>query len=220
MGFTLQAAVAEDNYWDVALRYAGEMHGFRIASGIGYQEDTEFNGPAGFTAVAAGSDVVCNVSCNTKATDLKGATSVIHVATGLFATWSWGKRDMDNLQFATGGALTSRDGGYWHLAAGISQNFFGLGATTIFGEYGNHKDMFGLQPGVAAAATITSSEVTNWGIGIRQNIDAAAMEVFAVYKHFEGDFTSSVASAANNIVLGRNNVSDINMFIVGTKLNF
>ena len=42
-GFTVQTAVAEDNYWDVALRYAGEHHGFRLAFGIGYQEDSEFN---------------------------------------------------------------------------------------------------------------------------------------------------------------------------------
>ena len=32
-GFTLQAAVAEDNHWDVALRYAGEFGGFRLAGG-------------------------------------------------------------------------------------------------------------------------------------------------------------------------------------------
>ena len=41
-GFTIQAAVAEDNFWDVALRYAGEFSGFRLAFGIGYQEDTEY----------------------------------------------------------------------------------------------------------------------------------------------------------------------------------
>ena len=34
MGFTLQAAVANDNFWDVALRYAGEFNGVRIAAGI------------------------------------------------------------------------------------------------------------------------------------------------------------------------------------------
>ena len=131
-GFTLQAAVAEDNYWDVALRYAGEFAGFRIAGGIGYQEDTDFN-TGTFVATLA-----CTGSCNQKATDLKGGLSILHVPTGLFVTGSAGKREIENLGGAT---AVNRDGSYWHIAGGISQNFFGIGRTTIFGEYGNHQDM-------------------------------------------------------------------------------
>ena len=93
-GFTVQAAVAEDNYWDVALRYAGEFGGFRLAFGIGYQEDTEFNwrlqigapsgaGPAILTGVDAGLRTA-------KESEMKGSASILHVPTGLFVTGAAG----------------------------------------------------------------------------------------------------------------------------------
>ena len=37
-GFSVSAAWGEDDIWDVALRYAGEFSGFRVAAGIGYGE--------------------------------------------------------------------------------------------------------------------------------------------------------------------------------------
>jgi len=197
-GFSVQAAVAEDNYWDIALRYAGELGGFRIAGGIGYSEMTEFNGAAGA--------FVCTVSCNQKATEVKGALSIMHIPTGLFMTGSAGTREVENAQFAAGGAINTRDGSYWHLAGGISQNFFGIGKTVLFGEYGNHSDML-----TFANVAVTSSDATNWGVGILQNIDAAAMEIFLAYKHFEGDFAAGAAVT---------NLRDMNMVIMGTRISF
>ena len=35
-GFVGSAAWGEDDFWDVALRYAGEHGGFKFAGGIGY----------------------------------------------------------------------------------------------------------------------------------------------------------------------------------------
>ena len=37
-GFIGSAAWGEDNFWDVALRYAGEFNGVKLAAGIGYQQ--------------------------------------------------------------------------------------------------------------------------------------------------------------------------------------
>ncbi len=206
-GFTLQAAVAEDNFWDIALRYAGEFNGVRIAFGIGYSEDTEFNQALGLAAGVLAPGVRCQGQCNQKSTDLKGAFSIIHTPTGLFVTTSAGRREVENLQLDTGGATFNRDGNYWHIAAGVSRNFFGIGLTTLYGEYGNHSDML-----ATLNTTIASSDATNWGLGINQTVDAAAMDVFLAYKHFEGDFTS-VAGA-------RTDVRDLNLFIIGTRLSF
>jgi len=197
-GFTLQAAVAEDNYWDVALRYAGEFNGVRVAFGIGYQEDTEFNAPAGFVA----NQVTCTDFCSKKATDFKGSGSILHTATGLFVTAAFGQRDMDNA-FAVG---DNRDGSFWWVASGLARNFFGIGTTTIFGEYGNHSDMLTM-----VNAGVLSSDATTWGLGINQTIDAAAMDIFLTYKHFEGDFRTAA---------GITNVRDLDMVILGTRVNF
>ncbi len=111
-GFTMQAAVAEDNYWDIALRYAGEFNGVRLAAGIGYQEDTEL-------AVA-----------NEKRSQLKGSASVLHVSTGLFANFAAGTTEED---------VSGDEGDFWHLTVGLARNHFGIGNTVLFGEYGEHK---------------------------------------------------------------------------------
>jgi hypothetical protein len=62
-----------------------------------------------------------------------------------------------------------------------------------------------------AQVAVTSSEATNWGLGVIQYVDAAAMEVFLTYKHFEGDFTTAA---------GVTNLRDLNMVILGTRISF
>ncbi len=247
-GFTLQAAVAEDNYWDVALRYAGEFNGVRVAFGIGYQEDTEFNAPAqrldqagalcGQPLVAATPTALqINASagrCDVKVTDLKGSGSVLHVPTGLFATFAAGKREIEGSLFTPGNASIQTYSGpdlkFWYLAGGVSRNFFGIGNTVLFGEYSESKG--GLEQATflgsnTGAYTLnvdgarTSSEVQHWGIGVNQFIDAAAMEVFAAYKNYSLDangFTG--ANLTLNNTVGNSGVSDISVFLVGTKINF
>jgi hypothetical protein len=225
-GFSLQAAVAEDNYWDVALRYAGEFGGFRIAGGIGYQEDTEFNGGAQYLNQAG---ALCTTHCDTKATDIKGSLSLLHVPTGLFVTGAGGKREMSG--HAVAGDATSRYAGpdltFWHVAGGISQNFFGLGRTVLYGEYTSAKG--GLEQaaftGVAGYAANTlfsgtsSSEMQQWGLGITQHVDAASMELFATYKNYSLEATGFTGT---NLSLnkGADGVSDFQTVIVGTRINF
>jgi len=198
-GFTLQAAVGEDNYWDVALRYAGEFGGFRLAFGIGYQEDSEFNGPSqGFGATS----VTCATLCDVKTQEVKGSASLLHVPTGLFVTGSGGQRQLDGTGTAGVPDLT-----YWMVAAGVSQNYFGIGKTVLFGEYGEHKGGLG-QTSFLVGASGLDSKVTNWGLGVNQFIDAAAMEVFLTYKHFEIEDNTLTS------------LSDMNVVIGGARVNF
>jgi hypothetical protein len=197
-GFTVQAAVGEDNFWDVALRYAGEFGGFRLAFGIGYQEDTEFNGAAG--------DVICTTNCNQKNTEFKGSASVLHVPTGLFLTGAAGQRSIDNK--TTAPASPTDDATFWYLAGGISQNWFGFGKTVLFGEYSEHKDF--AQQSVAAFAGGFPTDVTHWGLGVVQYVDAAAMEVFLTYKHYELD----------GVQLGGLPIEDFQTVIGGARISF
>jgi predicted porin len=69
-----------------------------------------------------------------------------------------------------------------------------LGATVFYGEYGRYEDMFSgvqfqdicfgpiFQP---FTCTIVGSEVERFGLGVVQEIDAAAMHVFARWQHQE-----------------------------------
>ena len=45
------------------------------------------------------------------------------------------------------------------------------------------------------------------------------MDIFLAYKHFEGDYTANAAAAGNQLV-GNNNMRDLNMVIMGTRVNF
>ena len=229
-GFTVQAAVAEDNYWDIALRYAGEFNGVRIAFGIGYQEDSEFNaGPQIGTSTAG---VLCATNCNVTTSDLKGSGSILHVPTGLFVTFAAGKRELEGSTAGTAAtAYTGPDLKYWYVAGGLSRNFFGIGNTVLFAEASNSQG--GLEQsmflGTTAGYTMnvggvrTTSEVDHWGLGITQYVDAAAMEVFAAYKNYSLDangFGQANLTLNNGSVVGGLGVHDISVFLVGTRINF
>ena len=226
MGFTLQAAVAEDNYWDIALRYAGEHHGFRTAWGIGYQEDTKFNSPFQPSPLNAAQQAgaLCDTRCDVKVTDWKGSSSLLHIQTGLFLTSAWGQREIDG--GAPGVNYNGQDLKFWYLAGGVRRNFFGFGDTVLFGEYSESKgglaqaNFLGTSSGCGTAAAgfnECSSKVTHWGLGVTQYVDAAAMEVFATYKNYEIDARGFTGV---NATLNNGGANDISVFVVGTRINF
>jgi len=163
MGFTAQAAIANDSFWDVALRYSGEFSGIRLAGGVGYSEDTNFNSafqqlatPTGgvaptvgalcqsVTATLAGatSASTINGNCNVKSQDWKASGSAMHEPTGLFMTAAYGKRALSGSQNpndAINTQYTGPDLTMLFLTGGISKNFFGIGNTIAFGEWSEHK---------------------------------------------------------------------------------
>jgi hypothetical protein len=153
--------------WDVALRYVGEFNGIRLAAGIGYRE-TENNGNVG----ASNSGVT--VAGTDNATTDKfwlGSGSIMHVPTGLFVSGGVGSRDRDST--AAGADFVN-----WHGQVGIEKNFFGIGNTTFFGEYG------------ASDFDIESATINNgtfWGIGFVQQIAAAASDVYLGYRSYDAD---------------------------------
>jgi hypothetical protein len=217
-GFNIQTAVAEDNYWDVALRYAGEFGGFRLAFGIGYQEDTEFNNQR--TGVKFG----CADACTLKAAELKGSASIMHVPSGLFLTGAAGNREWSGQQLP-GVNDNSKDTSFWYLTGGIAQNWTGLGNTVLFGEYGEYDNGTSNYVISGFQAPRPSTTVTMWGVGVTQHISAAAMEVFATYKNFDLDiqrgfaltgFTQGPPSAG--VVMGA--PKDLSIFMVGARMNF
>ncbi|MGH1350858.1 MAG: porin [Methyloligellaceae bacterium] len=103
---------------------------------------------------------------------IMGSGSVVHVPTGLFLTGAYYERDVDGV---------ATDSSMYYLQAGVKRRVFNAGSTTLYVEYSNNED-FAVETGGAA----TSSEVDVWGGGIVQNIDAAAMELYASFRGYEG----------------------------------
>ncbi|MEZ5856389.1 MAG: hypothetical protein R3D67_17170 [Hyphomicrobiaceae bacterium] len=118
---------------------------------------------------------------------------------------------MDNADSLTGPAGNqNHTEDWWYLSGGIAQNFFGVGKTVIYGEYGNYNG--GLRRN-AAFNNVIDSNVDMWGVGINQYIDAAAMEVFIAYKTFSIDETLTGGVPFTGM-------HDMQTVIVGTKINF
>lgn len=110
-GFILSAAWGDDDYYDVALRFAKEFNSVKIAAGIAYADDSR-EGETNFEQVI-------------------GSISVMHTPTGLFGNFAAGAREYDS----------GLEGSYWFVQAGIEKKFFSYGATTLYGEYGSYDEV-------------------------------------------------------------------------------
>ena len=209
-GFIFSAAWGEDDMWDVALRYAGEFSGIRIAAGVGYKQHNDNVGKNGADGIICADIAVdptqSGVDCNT----FSVSGSIMHVATGLFVSGSWSRTDDKNRDVLYGVNVQNEDR-HWYVVGGIEQKFFALGKTTIYGEYGNYEAgaalnagavrVFGAAEGGAAAlGRLASIDTTQWGVGLVQSIDAAAMDLYVGYKKYEADARTSATGAAAGAV--------------------
>ena len=89
---------------------------------------------------------------------------------------------------------------FWMIQGGITKNWFGLGNTSFYGEYGRAKDYIQSGPANSAIAAFqtrcngledANSDVNFYGIGVVQQIDAAAMELYLGWRRFESTVTGA-----------------------------
>ena len=237
-GFTLGASWGEDDYWDAALRYAGEFNGIRVAGALGYSVRSGYEGTPG--------DLFCSSECSKKLEQLAGSLSIRHMPTGLFFTGAAGKREMKNQDgdaggldidlgpgpdsaFNQGANRTSYSSSFFYLSGGVARNFFGLGDTVLYGEYsqwkGNGQDTnftADLPPtgpfenvGIGAYGG-SGSKLTHWGVGIVQHVDAAAMEFWLAYKNYSLSGFEFDSRSQGRI----GNFEDLHLITAGTRIRF
>jgi len=146
----------------------------------------------------------------------------------------------------------------WFLKGGIKRTWMPAGATVLWGEWGQYNDMFsglcglpnnfdapadcvafvptnfvvpnGPNKGlvISEAVAITGSEVTRWGLGVVQEIDSAAMHVFARWQHLELDLATTSLGFFDNGALAPNrfgrkvntSFEDLDIFQLGGVLFF
>ena len=185
-------AIDSTDFWEVALRYAGEFNGVRIAAGIGYRnEDNDITGIE--------NDVWL------------GSASTMHVPTGLFLSGGYGDIDSNDV-------FTSQRG--WWLIAGIQRNFFGPGATTFYGEYGdvNFKEQSIVGDGAIGDDTSRRADGNYWGLGVVQTVDAAAMDIYLQYRKYDLDGGDFVGRSDEVIYTGPG--SDASVIKAGALIRF
>jgi len=185
-GFSASAGWGEDDFWDVALRYAGKLGDFQVAVAGAYSQTTD---EGGNPLLAGGGD-------NQDVGYFQVGGYIEHNPSGLFVYGAYGTEQIDNAyRNPLGDAdvavnnLASDNPDHWMIKAGIKTKLNSLGTTVFWGEYSQYND--GLNPAVidAANATSASSQADRWGLGVLQNIDAAAMQVWLKYRNLEADVT-------------------------------
>lgn len=196
-GFSVSAAWGEDDFWDVALRYAGEFAGLKVAAGLGYGRQTD-----GYyldtQTVCAGRDD-SRPSVDQKCDQFGGSFSVIHESTGLFLSAAAGRKwdDYINTQNRFRGTGVDSTQDFWALQAGIERKFNDYGKTTIYGEYydyeggGNSRRTVAandaLNPAGAGTWALWGTGVQMYGAGVAQGFDKAALVLYLSYRHYEAD---------------------------------
>ena len=191
-GFTLGALWGEDDYWDIALRYSGEFSGFKLAFATAYSESTDPNILG--TPIAGTNDNQY----------FQVGGMIKHLASGLWVHGTYGENFID-------GAGRKDITGYY-IKAGWTSKFSHLGNTHFYGEYGKNEDAFSTQPGAGQifGVQVTDSDATRYGVGVVQEIDAAAMSLWAKWRHHELDGT-----LANGATF---EADDVDMFLAGAVI--
>lgn len=186
--------------WDVALRYAGEWNGLRLAAGVGYHVGMVVDG----SAAGIDSLPVDRLVYNQKVT---GSASLLHMPSGIFLSMAAGwMEDLDSYLNRPGNQNM-----YIYAKSGLQTSITPLGQTVFYGEYYRiDKDVNNCIPGCWYPGIDTTSEM--WGAGVVQHIDAAAMEIYAAYRFYD----------APNGVLGNPGLvrSDFHMGQVGMRIKF
>jgi len=193
----------EDDIWSAAARYKGEWDNWKLGGGIAYESfaDERVNqgggGLAGFKR-----DIQ----------EWGASASIKHKPTGLFVFSAYASSedndsDTINAGVFTGSSMPVMEA--WDVEIGIQKEFVALGDSTLWGGYTQADDGIGgfgatrsIAPGnipsVLVPTEITGSHTEKWYVAFDQELEAAAMSLYIVYQHIEGDL-DLVDSALNPV---------------------
>ncbi|WP_083567282.1 porin [Hyphomicrobium sp. CS1GBMeth3] len=214
-GFVGTANWGADDTWEVGLRYKGEFAGFKMAAGIAYGEATEQTGTGHTVGFECATGSTLPGGRQPECHQFGGSISVMHEATGLYTNFAAGIMTDDRIREIIANA--EEDHKFWAIEVGIQQKWIPLGKTTVFGQYYNNDGgtfssssaTFG---GANPADRVLNSELDIYSLGIMQGIDAAAMNIYAMYRHVEAE--------ANSVGGEHVQFEDVDLFMTGAIIKF
>jgi len=205
-GFSVSASWGEDDFWDVAARYAGEWADFKVAAAAAYSQTNSSSGNS------------ANVLQPFDTGYFQVGAYVEHMPTGLFAYGAYG-----NLNFHDSSASSNQT---WYGKAGIRQRWNPLGHTVLYGEYErienrNGGDIYanGAGPDTDTPDLLYGYDKASarlWGVGVVQEIDSAAMSLWLKYRNIDASFKGVELEGADT-GLATNNFQEVTF---GALINF
>lgn len=189
-GFSASASWGEDDMWDVAARYADTWGDFKVALAAAYAEttDEDMGGRAHTLIAIDGLEY------------FQAGAYFEHVPTGLFAYGAYGKL-RTALPADIFGGFEIPESVTYYAKGGVRQRWSSLGATVLYGEYLRNSDgffndiEFPVGSGTFGPFTFTvagQSKLDMWGLGLVQEIDAAAMSVWIKYRRMSFDVDATL----------------------------
>ncbi|MBA2127792.1 porin [Hyphomicrobium methylovorum] len=200
-GFTGTASWGEDDMWGLALTYKKSWGDFDVIGKVGYEHNSDENSSS------------CSKISGQDCEWWGAAGSVMHVPTGLFVYGGYGENS-DDAEAAFNPTAQSKDK-MWFIQAGIQQKWTPLGKTTVFGDYRNDNAGSNLDKSFTvdgASGYVHNSDLKFIGAGVIQTIDAAAMDLYVIYRHAEGDVTNSANATVE--------LDDFDMVMTGARIQF
>jgi hypothetical protein len=226
-GFSVSADWGDDDFWDVAARYSGEFNGFKLSAAAAYNQWSDGN-----TTAFAGSTVLfpgisgSNFLSGTfpdpgRAEYFQAGVYVEHVPTGLWGLVNYGHLDDDGSAFAPVLPETET----WYFKAGLRERWTPLGHTVLYGEYLQNNDGNQINFAPCQGATLNAAqcaaydpELQVWGLGVVQEIDAAAMSLWISYRQLSFDDNVGAILGANAV--GATGFEDFKYVKFGGLINF
>jgi len=100
----------------------------------------------------------------------------------------------------------------YYVKAGLRRRWHPLGHTIFYGEYLKNDDGGVTSCAGAAGNFCTSTDLDVWGLGVVQEIDAAAMSMWLAYRHGEFD--------DNSVGVFATDYEDLDWLRFGALINF
>jgi len=207
-GFSVSASWGEDDFWDVAARYAGEHHGFKVSVAAAYSESTDEHiitclGPGGSGLPNAPGCGIIGQPLNSQFFQI--GAYVQHMHSGLWVYGAYTEHEADPLSGF--GPNNFSENEVYYIKAGLRRRWHPLGHTVLYGEYKRaERERF--------AGMFVDTEVNLWGLGVVQEIDAAAMSMWLTYRHLSGE------SNLDGDPFDRVNLEDFQYAKFGALINF
>jgi len=244
-GFSVSASWGEDDFWDASARYSGEHHGFKLAAAVAYSRwSQDFFTEPGLVNTGAAIGAIGNIAAIVPPAAQADGRSVDyfqvgaymeHVPTGLWLYGAYGHIDPDGVtggfnvvnaagvvtQTIAGG--NSRAGGdTYYVKGGLRERWHPLGHTVLYAEW---EKFHGARPDLLVDLGLTA-ETELWGLGIVQEIDAAAMSVWLKYRHIDPSLTGVGCTNGNAALVtgvagaGACSLDNFQYFGVGGLINY
>ena len=186
----------------------------------------------GGTAGPGGTDLGSTGDCSA----IQASASMLHVPTGLYVSGGFAQLDdkLSNqaaLARTNGNQTGNGKSEFWWVQAGWQAKLNSLGNTIFWGQYVDVSA--GLNAANGAVSTIAAADVLNsigamaiqrsastqtWGLGVSQNIDAAAMTLYAGFHNVQTELT--LGSTTSTTIRKANAIDDMQIFYTGATIKF